>query len=226
MIRITQADPIERKENNMKIALMNEVSQAPKNSIIYKELSDVAKACGHTTYNVGMIGEEGEEVYSYVHLGLMACILLNSKAVDFVVTGCGTGQGALVSLNTYPGVICGYLIDPTDGYLFTQINDGNAVSLPYAKGFGWGADLNLRYAFQNMFSVELGGGYPKERAVPQKFYREQFNGVKASVTKDVMSVLHDVDQTLLKDITRNERFMACLNENAQVAEIRDYMNNL
>jgi ribose 5-phosphate isomerase RpiB len=35
----------------------------------------------------------------------MASILLNSKAVDFVVTGCGTGQGALMSLNIHPGVV-------------------------------------------------------------------------------------------------------------------------
>jgi len=47
----------------------------------------------------------------------MASILLNSKAVDFVVTGCGTGQGALMSLNIHPGVTCGYCIDPADAFL-------------------------------------------------------------------------------------------------------------
>lgn len=75
----------------------------------------------------------------------MASILLNSKAVDFVVTGCGAGQGALMSLNIHPGVICGYCIDPDDVFLFAQINNGNALSLPFAKGFGWGAELNVRF---------------------------------------------------------------------------------
>ena len=215
----------------MKIALMNEVSQAPKNPIILRELTEAANEFGHTVYNVGMTEKEGEVVLSYVHMGVMACILLNSKAVDFVVTGCGTGQGALVSLNSYPGVICGYLIDPIDGYLFTQINcggcgGGNAVSLPYAKGFGWGADLNLRCAFRNMLGAEFGGGYPKERAIPQRDFRALFDSVKSSVTKDVMSVLKDIDQDMLRDIKKNDRFMACLNENGQVKEIVDYMNNL
>jgi ribose 5-phosphate isomerase RpiB len=64
----------------------------------------------------------------------MASILLNSKAVDFVVTGCGTGQGAMMSLNIHPGVVCGCL-DPADAFLFSQINNGNALSLAFAKGF-------------------------------------------------------------------------------------------
>ena len=215
----------------MRIALMNEVSQAPKNPVILHELTEAANEFGHVVYNVGMNGEEGEQELSYVNLGLMAGILLNSKAVDFVVTGCGTGQGALVSLNSYPGVICGYLIDPIDGYLFTQINcgvgaGGNAVSLPYAKGFGWGADLNLRYAFRNMLGAEFGGGYPRERFEPQQKFRNLFDSVKASVSKDVMDVLRSVDQDLLRAIKNNDRFMACLNENGQVKEIVDYMNNL
>lgn len=43
-----------------------------------------------------------------------------------------------MALNTFPGVTCGYCIEPTDAYLFAQVNNGNALSLPFAKGFGWG----------------------------------------------------------------------------------------
>ncbi|MCS5881295.1 RpiB/LacA/LacB family sugar-phosphate isomerase [Klebsiella variicola subsp. variicola] len=43
-------------------------------------------------FNVGM-SDEHDHHLTYIHLGIMASILLNSKAVDFVVTGCGTGQG-------------------------------------------------------------------------------------------------------------------------------------
>lgn len=50
-----------------------------------------------------------------------------------------------MALNTFPGVTCGYCIEPTDAYLFAQVNNGNALSLPFAKGFGWGAELNMRY---------------------------------------------------------------------------------
>lgn len=83
-------------------------------------------------FNVGMC-DENDHHLTYIHLGIMASILLNANAVDFVVTGCGTGQGALMSLNIHPGVICGYCIDPADAFLFAQINNGNALSLPFAK---------------------------------------------------------------------------------------------
>ena len=49
-----------------------------------------------------------------------------------------------MACNAFPGGVCGYCIDPSDAYLFLQINNGNALALPYAKGFGWGADLNLQ----------------------------------------------------------------------------------
>ena len=62
-----------------------------------------------------------------------------------------------MSLNMYPGVVCGYCIEPTDAYLFLQINNGNALSLPYAKGFGWGADLNLNTIFT--LRIWLAEGY-------------------------------------------------------------------
>lgn len=93
----------------MKIALMMENSQASKNAIIYNELSAVANEKGFPVFNVGMC-DENDHHLTYIHLGIMASILLNANAVDFVVTGCGTGQGALMSLNIHPGVICGYCI--------------------------------------------------------------------------------------------------------------------
>ncbi len=56
-----------------------------------------------------------------------------------------------MSLNIHPGVVCGYCIDPADAFLFAQINNGNALSLPFAKGFGWGAELNVRFIFEKAF---------------------------------------------------------------------------
>jgi len=132
----------------MKIALINENSQASKNTIIYKELKNVANIHGDTVYNYGMESAE-ENNLTYVQAGLLAAILINSKAADFVVTGCGTGEGACLALNSFPNVLCGHIEDPTDAYLFSQINAGNAVALGYAKGFGWGSELTLRYIFDN-----------------------------------------------------------------------------
>ena len=115
----------------MKIAVLNEFSQAPKNGIIVKELKAVVEPMGHQVFNAAMeaplTNQDVPEAYTkenprltYLHLGIQAALLLNSEAVDFVVTGCGTGQGALMSLNMYPGVVCGYCIEPTDAYLFCR----------------------------------------------------------------------------------------------------------
>ena len=158
----------------MKIAVLNEFSQASKNDIIVNELKKAVEPMGHQVFNAAMAcplsSEDVPEAYTeenprltYLHLGIQAALLLNSGAADFVITGCGTGQGALMSLNMYPGVVCGYCIEPTDAYLFLQINNGNALSLPYAKGFGWGAELNLNNIFSRAFGSPKGMGYPDGR---------------------------------------------------------------
>ena len=123
----------------MKIALINENSQAAKNELICNTLKSVVEPMGHEVLNFGMYSADDETQLTYVMNGLLASILLNSGAVDFVVTGCGTGQGAMLALNSFPGVLCGHVTDPTDGYLFAQVNNGNAVAMPFAQNFGWGA---------------------------------------------------------------------------------------
>ena len=129
---------------HMKIALINENSQHLKNTLIFDTLKKVAEPLGHICLNYGRYSQEESPPKSYVQNGILAAILLNAKAVDFVVTGCGTGEGAMLALNAFPDVLCGWVGDPTDAYLFPQINNGNAMSMPFAKGFGWGAELNLR----------------------------------------------------------------------------------
>ena len=79
----------------MKIALMQEFSQAAKNPVVLEQLNTVAAAQGHEVFNVGMDGDNDHRL-TYIHLGICAALLLNAKAVDFVVAGCGTGQGAML----------------------------------------------------------------------------------------------------------------------------------
>ena len=152
----------------MRIALINENSQAGKNELIMKTLEPVAKKYGHTVVNYGMYSSEDTHSLTYVKVGLLSAILLNSGVVDFVITGCGTGEGAMLACNSFPNVLCGHIVDPSDAYMFRQINDGNAISLAFAKGFGWGAELNLEYTFDKLLSCDGGNGYPVERAVPEK----------------------------------------------------------
>jgi ribose 5-phosphate isomerase RpiB len=214
------------EEHKMKIALMMENSQAAKNATVLNELQTVAQPLNHTVFNVGMSDEQDHHL-TYIHLGIMASLLLNSKAVDFVVAGCGTGQGAMMSLNLHPGVVCGYCLDPSDAFLFNQVNNGNALALAFAKGYGWGAELNVRYIFEKAFVGERGQGYPIERREPQVRNAGILNEVKAAVTKDnYLDTLKSIDQELVKTAVTGERFQQAFFENCQVPEIADYVNAL
>ena len=96
----------------MKIALINENSQAAKNGIFEAALKKVVEPMGHEVVNYGMYAADDAAQLTYVQCGILAAILLNSGAADYVVTGCGTGEGAMLALNSFPGVICGHVEDP------------------------------------------------------------------------------------------------------------------
>jgi len=182
----------------MRIALINENSQAAKNGIIYNSLKKVVEPMGHEVVNYGMYSAEDEEQLTYVQVGILAAVLLNSKAADYVITGCGTGEGAMLACNSFPGVICGHVEDALDAYTFAQINDGNAIAIPFAKGFGWGGDLNLEYIFEKLFIEESGQGYPRERAVPEKRNKRILDEVKKETYRDLNTILLALDQELVK----------------------------
>lgn len=210
----------------MKIALINENSQAAKNEVIFNALKTVAEPLGHNVFNYGMYGAEDKASLTYVQNGILAAILLNSKAADFVVTGCGTGMGAMLALNSFPGVFCGLVIDPTDAFLFGQINDGNAISMPYAKGFGWAAELNLQDVYRKLFDGERGLGYPKERAAIMAKNRGILKDVKAATTKDLVSGLKGLDQELVKGAIAGEKFKEYFFANCQDEAIGAYVKGL
>ncbi len=207
----------------MKIALMMENSQAAKNATVWQALQEVVQPLGHQVFNVGMSDEQDHHL-TYIHLGIMASVLLNSRAVDFVVAGCGTGQGALMSLNLHPGVVCGYCIDPADAYLFAQINNGNALALPFAKGFGWGAELNLRFIFEKAFTGEKGLGYPPERKEPQVRNAGILNQVKAALLReDYLGSLRALDPELVKTALSGPRLQQCLYEHGENQQIVQFV---
>ena len=190
----------------MRIALINENSQAGKNAVIENALKKVVEPMGHTVVNYGMYTADDACQLTYVQVGILAAVLLNSGAADYVITGCGTGEGAMLACNSFPGVICGHVEDPLDAYTFAQINDGNAISIPFAKGFGWGGDLNLEYIFEKLFCEESGQGYPKERAVPEKRNKKILDQVKTITYRKLPEILKELDLELVKGALSGEHF--------------------
>lgn len=210
----------------MKIALINENSQAAKNALIEATLRKVVEPMGHEVVNYGMYAADDAAQLTYVQNGILAAVLLNSGAADYVITGCGTGEGAMLALNSFPGVICGHVEDPVDAYTFAHVNDGNAVALPFAKGFGWGGELNLEYVFEKLFGFGHGQGYPKERVVPEQRNKKILDGVKEITHKDIMTILKTIDQDFLKTAISGEKFQEYFFPNCQVPEIAEYLKSV
>lgn len=210
----------------MKIALINENSQAAKNSMIEAALKAVVEPMGHEVVNYGMYAADDAAQLTYVQVGLLTAILINSGAVDFVVTGCGTGEGAMLACNAFPNVLCGHVVDPSDGFMFAQINDGNAIAMPFAKGFGWGAELNLMYTFEKLFGSEPGNGYPPERVIPEQRNKKILDGVKAITHKDMMTILKEIDPDFLKATVSGEKFAELFFPACKDEAIKAYIANV
>ena len=123
----------------MKIALINENSQAAKNGIIEAALKKVVEPMGHEVVNYGMYAADDAAQLTYVQCGILAAILLNSGAADYVITGCGTGEGAMLALNSFPGVICGHVEDPCSALATVRATPRSALCPSSATRRFWTA---------------------------------------------------------------------------------------
>ncbi len=203
----------------MKIAVINENSQAAKNELIVSTLKKVVEPMGHEVFNYGMYAADDKAQLTYVQNGILAAILLNSGAADFVITGCGTGEGAMLACNSFPKVLCGHIESPLDAYLFSQVNDGNCVALPFAENFGWGGELNLQYIFEKLFCAPGGGGYPPERVVPEQRNKKILDAVKEVTHTDLVTILKNLNQDLVKGAVAGEHFQELFFANCKCDKI-------
>lgn len=210
----------------MKIALINENSQAAKNGIIEAALKKVVEPMGHEVVNYGMYAADDKAQLTYVQCGILAAILLNSGAADYVITGCGTGEGAMLACNSFPGVICGHVEDPVDAYTFAHVNDGNCIAMPFAKGFGWGGELNLEYVFEKLFGFGHGQGYPAERREPEMRNKGILDEVKKVTYRPLVDALKDIDADLVKGAVAGEKFKDLFFASAKDCDVTEYVKTL
>lgn len=179
----------------MNIAVICETSAADRN----KDILAALDGRGHRIINAGMTQNGASPELTYIHTGLLAGLLLNAGRADLVVGGCGTGQGFLNAALQFPNVCCGLIQNPLDAWLFGQINGGNCISLALNFGYGWAGDVNLRFIFDRLFSLEqFGAGYPPHRRESQQQSRRTLAKISADTHKPMAEILRTLDESVVR----------------------------
>lgn len=194
----------------MKIGVIQASSQCEKNMLLFDAVCNYAK--GHSVINFGCFAKEQMQ-YSYIEISIEIGLLLASGAVDFIVTGCSSGQGMMLACNTMPGVLCGYTPTPQDAYLFAQINDGNAVSLPLGLNYGWAGEINLKHTLEALFSEPFGNGYPKQEAERKMRDTARLKEIRRLSQIEMKELLEKLDSEILQKVLARKNVTDFIIEN-------------
>lgn len=176
----------------MKIGMIQASSQRDKNGML--EACMKTAVCGeHEIINFGIF-ETDKRSLTYLQAALCISLLLESGAIDFIVTGCSSGQGMMLACNSLPGILCGYVENVADAFLFGRINNGNAVSYPLGLNWGWTGEINFMETIRALFCEPLGTGYPPQEAERKKRDAKQLKKMNAVCKKTLSDVLPLLDR--------------------------------
>ena len=207
----------------MRIAVIQASSQSAKNELIYSAVKKYAADA--EVINFGCFGNE-ETKFSYIEISILAGLLLSSKSVDLVVTGCSSGQGMMLACNNMPGVLCGYIPTPMDAYLFAQINDGNAVSLPLGEEYTWAGEENLDKTIARLFSEPFGQGYPKSEAERKLEDTKLLKSIRKSSQVKMTELLKTLEKPLLDKVLSKKDVVEYVLENGKDEGLALLINEL
>lgn len=208
----------------MKIGVIQASSQKNKNALLYQCTVDAVKEYGHEVINFGVFEEE-TDTYSYIEVAVQISLLLASEAVDFIVTGCSSGQGMMLACNSLPDVICGYVENPQDAFLFGRINDGNTVSIPLGLNFGWAGEINLRCTLEKLFDGPFGVGYPQEEAERKKQDTLRMKELNYLTKRNVMEIVEKIDNDLLQKVLQRKNVIDYILKNGQNNELISFIQD-
>mgnify|MGYP002511643455 FL=1 len=181
----------------MKIAVVQASSQISKNSLLFQYTKKYAK--DSEVINFGCFQDDAKK-YSYLEIALLIGMLIDDNIVDFVVTGCSSGQGMMLACNSLPGVLCGYAPTPKDAYLFAQINNGNAISFPLGEEYTYTGDSNLKKTIKALFSKPFGKGYPESEASRKISDANKLKEMKAKSQISFQAFLSKLDPKMIMKI--------------------------
>ncbi|MDO5138082.1 MAG: RpiB/LacA/LacB family sugar-phosphate isomerase [Oscillospiraceae bacterium] len=203
----------------MRLAVIQASSQAEKNELLFDTVNKYA--ADSEVINFGCRPDE-EEQYSYIDVSIMVGLLLASEAVDFVVTGCSSGQGMMLACNSMPGVICGYAPTPMDAYLFCQINNGNAISVPLGEEYTWAGRENLEATIAKLFSEPFGQGYPRSEADRKLLDTERLKAIRNMSQTGFVCLMEKLDTAAIQKIMTKRDVVSFILEHGST-EVTDWL---
>ncbi|SDQ31982.1 Ribose 5-phosphate isomerase RpiB [Streptococcus equinus] len=188
----------------MRVGVIQASTRSDINELLFQSVQKAVKGA-HEVVNFGMFPEETDN-FSYVEVAVMISLLIETQTLDFVVTGCSSGQGMMLACNSLPGLRCGFIQTPQDAYLFGRINNGNVASLPLGLNFGWSGELNLQYTLDKLFEDDFGCGYPKEDAGRKRQDTDKVVELATITKRSFIDILDQLDRNLLRKILLREGF--------------------
>lgn len=206
----------------MKIGVIQATSQKDKNELLYNCTAIAVKPYGHEVINFGCFADEPYS-FSYIEIAIAVSLLLASEAVDFVVTGCSSGQGMMLACNSLPNVICGYVENPQDAFLFGRINDGNAVSIPLGLNFGWAGEINLQCTIEKLFTAPFGIGYPPEDAQRKRQDTLLLKNINTLTKRKAIDVFQQLDEVLIQKVFRKKNVFEYILKYGRNKEILEFI---
>ena len=200
----------------MTIGVIQASSQAQKNSLLFNMVKRYAP--DSVVVNFGC-KENEEEKYSYIEISLLTGLLLASGSVDFIVTGCSSGQGMMLACNNMPGVLCGYAPSPMDAYLFAQINNGNAISVPLGEDYTYTGIDNLERTIEKLFSEPFGQGYPKGQEERKLKDTSLLKNIREKSQVRTIELMQSLDTVIVDKIKKKRDVIEFIINNGKNEEI-------
>lgn len=204
----------------MRIGVILASSQANKNRLLFQAVQTYA--AGSEIINFGCWADD-HETYSYVEIALLIGLLLTSGAVDFAVTGCSSGQGMMLACNSFPGVLCGYAPTPMDAWLFAQINNGNAISLPLGEGYTWAGRENMERTIEKLFSEPFAQGYPRSEAERKRRDTAILKEIRRISQVNLTEFLNRLDSRIMRRVLSKRDVVEDILVNGQCKAVADWI---
>lgn len=207
--------------NKLKIGIIQASSQKDKNTVLENCMKQ-SVSDENEIINFGIYPDSTVSM-SYIETALCISILLESSSVDFIVTGCSSGQGMMLACNSLPGVICGYTPTVSDAYLFGRINDGNAVSYPLGLGWGWSSEINLKNVLQALFCEPFGTGYPEESAHRKIKDTMLLKSINYTCKRNLTEILPLIDPSVVQSALNYEPVYGYVISHGKNKELTDFL---